>query len=466
VPTLFEKIWQSHCVRELGPDMALLRIDRHFIHDLVAGPALQDLSARGLLVRRPEATFATIDHAVSCAPGRNTDAAALGMRQIRELRSRTAAAGIRAFDLGQPGQGIVHVMAPELGLTLPGTLIVCGDSHTCTHGGLGAIAFGIGSSEVVQVLAAQALRQKRPRTLRVRFEGSCSEDVVAKDLILHVIGALGTAAGRGFAVEYAGSTIEGMDVEARLTLCNLSSELGAKIGLIAPDDTTYNYLAGREWAPAGADFERAVADWRRLPSDPDAEYDCEHVFNAGEIAPQVTWGTSPEDVLPIDGRIPDPDAETNAERKGHSRAALEYMGLIPGHPIAGTPIDWVFIGSCANGRLSDLRQAASVAAGHKVAPGVRAWVVPGSELVKRAAVQEGLDEIFLQAGFEWREPACSLCIAANGESVPAGQRCVSTSNRNFMGRQGQGARTHLASPATAAASALAGCISDVRTRQR
>jgi 3-isopropylmalate/(R)-2-methylmalate dehydratase large subunit len=465
VRTLFDKIWQRHCVQDLGAQVALLRIDRHYIHDLVAGPALADLAGRGRLVRRPEATFATMDHAVSCAPGRNSDGAALGARLVREMRRRSSAAGIRVFDLGEQGQGIVHVMAPELGLTLPGMLIVCGDSHTCTHGGLGAMAFGIGSSEVVQVLATQALRQKRPRTMRVRFEGALRHGVTAKDLVMHLIGKLGTAAGRGFAVEYSGSAIREMDIEARLTICNLSIELGAKIGLIAPDDVTFNYLAGREWAPAGADFERAVADWRQLPSELDAAYDVEHVSNAGEIAPQITWGTSPEDVLPIDGRIPDPDREADAGRRSRMRAALEYMGLIPGEPIAGTPVNWVFIGSCANSRLSDLRLAARIVEGRKVARDVRAWVVPGSEMVKRAAQSEGLHDTFLRAGFEWREPGCSLCIAANGESVPAGERCVSTSNRNFVGRQGRGARTHLASPATAAIAALTGCISDVRAVQ-
>ena len=461
--TLFDKIWQRHRIPGAGDGDALLRIDHHFIHDLVAGPALADLASRDRPVRHPESTFATVDHAVPSAPGRSGDGAALGGRFVREMRRRSAAAGIRMFDIGKSGQGIVHVMAPELGLTLPGMIVVCGDSHTCTHGGLGAIAFGIGSTEVVHVLATQTLRQKCPRTMRIRVEGILGRGVSAKDLILHLIGKLGTAAGRGFAVEYSGSAIRAMDVEARLTICNLSIELGAKIGLIAPDEVTFEYLAGREWAPKGADFERAVMDWRSLPSDSDAAFDIEHVCSTNEIAPQITWGTSPEDVLAIDDNIPDPDREPDSARKDHLRSALDYMGLTPGKPIAGTPIDWVFIGSCANSRLSDLRQAAQIVNGRKVARNVRAWVVPGSEMVKRAAQAEGLHEIFRRAGFEWREPGCSLCIAANGDSVGSGERCVSTSNRNFVGRQGIGARTHLASPATAAISALTGRISDVRS---
>ncbi|RYJ00958.1 MAG: 3-isopropylmalate dehydratase large subunit, partial [Acetobacteraceae bacterium] len=339
--------------------------------------------------------------------------------------------------------------------TLPGTTLVCGDSHTCTNGGVGALAFGIGASELSHVLATQTLMQRRPRAMRIRFEGTLPPGVTAKDMILHAIGRFGTAGGTGFAVEYAGAAVRALPLEARLTLCNLSIELGAKMGLIAPDDTTYEYLAGRRFAPKGAAWDAALADWRRLPSDPDAAFDADHRIEAAEIAPQVTWGTSPEQVLPITGRIPAPASAAD-------RAALDYMGLEAGRPIEGTRVDWVFIGSCTNSRLSDLRDAAAMLRGRRVAPHVTAWVVPGSETVKRDAEAEGLHREFLAAGFEWREPGCSLCVAANGETVPPGARSVSTSNRNFVGRQGTGARTHLASPAMAAAAALAGAITDPR----
>jgi 3-isopropylmalate/(R)-2-methylmalate dehydratase large subunit len=367
------------------------------------------------------------------------------------------------FDVDEPGQGIVHVIGPELGLSLPGCLIVCGDSHTCTHGGLGALAFGIGSSELTHVLATQALIQRRPKTMRAQFEGRLPPGVTAKDLILALIGRIGAAAGTGYAVEYAGSAIRGLPVEGRLTICNLSVELGAKMGLIAPDEKTFEYLRGRPYAPQGAMWEQAVAAWRKLPSDPDAVFDREVVIDVEKIIPQVTWGISPEHVIGVDGRVPDPGEVADPARRAAIETALDYMGLVPGAPIAGTPVDWVFIGSCTNSRLSDLRAAAEIARGRKVAPGVRAWVVPGSETVKRDAVAEGLDKVFTDAGFEWREPGCSMCLAANGETVAPGQRSVSTSNRNFVGRQGPRARTHLASPASAAAAAIAGAIADVRT---
>jgi len=353
-------------------------------------------------------------------------------------------------------------MAPELGLSLPGMLIVCGDSHTCTHGGIGALAFGIGSSEAVHVLATQTLRQTKPASMRIQFEGTLAAGVTAKDMILHTIGKLGTAGGRGHAVEYAGAAIRAMEVEARLTVCNLSIELGAKMGMIAPDDRTFEYVASRPLAPKGASLERAIESWRRLPSDDDATFAVEHTIDVGKVAPQVTWGTSPQDVISVTERVPDPDQESDPLRRRRMWAAIDYMGLRPGTPIAGTPIDWVFIGSCANSRLSDLRLAAQVVAGRKVAANVRAWVVPGSETVKREAQAEGLDRIFRGAGFEWREPGCSLCVAANGELIAPGQRSVSTSNRNFVGRQGPGVRTHLASPSMAVAAALTGYICDAR----
>lgn len=461
--TLFDRIWAEHTIVELSGGVSLLHIDRHLIHDLVAGPALTELKQRGQRVRNPELTYATVDHAVASAPGRHTDSSVVGGNLLRQMRQRVAEVGIQLFDLGRDGQGIVHVMAPELGLSLPGMLVVCGDSHTCTHGGLGALAFGIGSSEVAHVLATQTLRQRKPATMRLRFEGKAGAGITAKDLVLHAIGKLGTAAGRGHAVEYAGSAIRSMDIESRLTVCNLSIELGAKIGMIAPDDTTYDYVANRPLAPKGAALEKAIAHWKTLPTEDGATFAVEHVIDVSDVAPQITWGTSPQDVISVSGAIPDPALESDPQRRSRMEAAVAYMGLTPGEAIAGTPVDWVFIGSCANSRLSDLRLAASVAAHRKVAKGVRAWVVPGSEQVKRQAQAEGLDKIFLEAGFEWREPGCSLCLAANGEFVSPGQRSVSTSNRNFVGRQGVGARTHLASPSMAAAAAVTGRICDVRS---
>jgi len=460
--TLFEKVWAQHEIARLPSGVSLLHIDRHLIHDLEAAPGLARIEERGYRVRRPDLTFATPDHAVASAPGRTTDTSPSGGRLLRDLRRRAATSGIKLFDLGQAGQGIVHVVGPELGLSQPGMTIVCGDSHTCTHGGLGALAFGIGSSEVAHVLATQTLRQKRPGTMRLWFDGRLPSGITAKDLILHTIGQLGTAAGRGFAVEYAGPAIRALSVEERLTVCNMSIELGAKIGMIAPDDSVYEFLAGRRYTPEGALFDAAVSYWRTLPGDADAVFDEEHRLDASDIAPQITWGTSPQDVMAIDGRIPDPAQEPDAARRLSLENALDYMGLEPGATLEGTKVDWVFIGSCINSRLSDLRLAAGHIAGRKVADGVRAWVVPGSELVKRAAEAEGLDTIFREAGFEWREPSCSMCLAANGDRIAPGERSVSTTNRNFVGRQGPGARTHLASPATAVAAAVTGRITDVR----
>jgi len=460
--TLFDKLWDQHVIADLGEGWALLHIDRVLLHDLSGARALAEIAERGHAVARPELVFATPDHAVSTALGRTGESFAKGAATLAGLRQRARETGVRLFDLGQPGNGIVHVMAPELGIVLPGLSLVCGDSHTCTNGGVGALAFGVGASELTHVLATQTLMQRRPRNMRLRFEGALSPGVTAKDMILHAIGRLGTAAGTGFAVEYAGSAVRALPVEARLTLCNLSIEMGAKIGMVAPDDATFEFLAGRRFAPKGAAWDAALAVWKRLPSDPDARFDADHLIEAAEIQPQVTWGTSPEQVLPVSGRVPDPAEAPDAARRAAWAAALDYMGLVPGQPIAGTKVDWVFIGSCTNSRISDLRAAAAVLRGRKVAEGVTAWVVPGSEQVKRDAEAEGLHRLFLDAGFEWREPGCSLCVAANGEVVPPGARCVSTSNRNFVGRQGTGSRTHLASPAMAAAAALAGRIVDVR----
>ena len=463
--TLLAKIWDQHVIAKMGDDTDLLHVDRHLLHDLGGSRGLLDLKSRNLSVHNPELTFATPDHAISTARGR-AGTIKIGQELLAALRVETSASGIAMFDIDEPGQGIVHVIGPELGLSLPGCLIVCGDSHTCTHGGLGALAFGIGSSELTHVLATQAIIQRRPKTMRVKFDGALPFGVTAKDLILALIGQIGAAGGTGYAVEYAGSAIRDLPVEGRLTICNLSIELGAKMGLIAPDEETYEYIRGRAYAPKGEMWDRAVAAWRQLPSDPDSVFDKEVIVDVGRIIPQVTWGISPEHVIGVDGRIPDPGEIADPAKRAAIETALDYMGLKAGAPIMGTPVDWVFIGSCTNSRLSDLRAAAEVVRGRKVAPGVRAWVVPGSETVKRDAVAEGLDKIFIEAGFEWREPGCSMCLAANGETVAPGQRSVSTSNRNFIGRQGPRARTHLASPATAAAAAISGAIADVRTMER
>jgi 3-isopropylmalate/(R)-2-methylmalate dehydratase large subunit len=459
--SLFEKVWDQHVVKDLGDGWVLMHIDRHLLHDLSGAPGLNDLVGRKLTPRNPELAFATADHLVASMPGRTGKSYPVGAALWTMLKQYTSNFGIRYFELGQRGQGIVHVMGPELGITMPGMTVVCGDSHTCTNGALGALAFGIGSSEIVHVLATQTLRQQKPKTMRIRYEGQMPAGVTPKDLILHVIGRFGAAAGTGYAVEFAGNAIRDLDVEGRFTICNLSVEMGAKYGMIAPDQRTFDYLKGRPFAPSGSDLDRAIEYWTALQGDDDADFDREEVVDVTAIVPTVTWGTSPEHTLPIDGVVPDPAKADPALRKDWE-AALEYMGLVAGAPISGTKVDWVFIGSCANSRLSDLRDAARVVSGRKVAEGVNAWVVPGSEQVKRDAEAEGLDRIFKEAGFQWREPGCSLCVAANGDKVPKGARAVSTSNRNFVGRQGPGARTHLASPAMAAAAAIAGALIDVR----
>jgi len=457
--TLFEKVWREHVVAALGGGVDLLHVDRHLQHDLGGAKSHQELRKRGLKVRNPELTFATPDHIVSTVPGRTGGAHDWANVLVDGLRRETKRAGVRNFDVGSESQGIVHVIAPELGLTLPGALVVCGDSHTCTNGALGAIGFGIGASEIVHVLATQSIVQKKPKTLRVTFEGVPPRGVYAKDMILALIGRIGASGGSGYAAEYAGPAVRALDMEARLTLCNLSIELGAKIGMIAPDETTFEWLLGRPYAPVDAMLDRALAHWRTLASDAGARFDREVALDCSALAPQITWGTSPEDVIGVDATIPQPKDSSKQD-------ALAYMGLEAGARIAGTRIDRVFIGSCTNSRLSDLRIAAGIARQGKVAKHVAAWVVPGSMAVKRAAEREGLHEIFLAAGFEWREPGCSMCVGANGELVEPEARCVSTSNRNFVGRQGPRARTHLASPATAAASAVAGEICDARTMLR
>ena len=462
--TLFDKVWDMHVVRDLGDGWALLHIDRQLMHDLGGGPAFADLTQRRMKLRNPELDFAVPDHAVSSQPGRSATTFPLGGRLHAALRRGAEEAGVRFFELGQPGQGIVHVMGPELGLVLPGLTVVCTDSHTCTNGGLGALAFGVGSSESVHALATQTLRQRKPKRMRIVCDGVLAQGVSAKDLALHIVAALGADGGVGYAVEYAGAAVEALEVEGRLTLCNLSVELGARFALIAPDAKTYAYLRGRSYAPQGDAFDAAVRDWEQLRSEPDAAYDREVCIDASAVVPTISWGISPDHAIRIDALVPDPAAVDGPRREAYA-AALDYMGLRAGDALAGMPVDWVFIGSCANSRLSDLRAAADVARGRHVAAGVTAWVVPGSEIVKREAEAEGLREVFEAAGFQWREPGCSMCVAANGEQVPPQARCVSTSNRNFVGRQGPGARTHLASPAMAAAAAVTGRITDVRTLQ-
>lgn len=460
--TMLEKVWDAHVIRDLGDDWALLHIDRHVLHDLSGPIALDQLHERNLKVRNPDLVFATPDHAVSSRPGRTGTTYAPGGRLWKRLRDDTEREGIRFFDIGQWGQGIVHVMAPEMAIALPGTTLICGDSHTCTNGGVGALAFGVGQSESTHALATQTLRMRRPKTMRVRVDGVLGKGVSAKDLALHILRIVGTSGGIEHAIEYTGEAIRALDVEGRLTLCNLSVEMGARSGFVAPDAKVFAYLKGRPFAPTGAEWDAAIEAWRSLASDPEAVFDRDIAIVAANVAPGVSWGTAPDESIPVDGRVPDPaDAKDPTERE-QMRLALDYMGLEPGDRITDAKVDWVFIGSCANSRLPDLRDAAAIVRGHHVAEGVRAWVVPGSWEVKKGAEAEGLDRVFLDAGFEWREPGCSMCVAANGETVPPGARCVSTSNRNFIGRQGPRARTHLASPATAAASAIAGHIADVR----
>ena len=461
--TLFEKIWAQHVVMRRDDGQTLLYVDRHLVQDGSA-PAFEMLRRRGLPVRSPERAFATPDHYVP------TDSRALASvadpekrAMAQALQDDCGAAGIRFFGIDDERQGIIHVVGPEQGLSLPGTLIVCGDSHTSTHGALGALAFGIGASEITHVLATQTLWQRTPRTMRITVDGRLGPGVSAKDIILAIIGKIGTAGGTGYVIEYAGEAIRALSMEARMTVCNMTIEAGARAGMIAPDDTTFQWLAGRPFAPQGAAWDASVALWRTLPSDQGAAFDKEVALHANEIAPMVTWGTSPEDTLPISGRVPDPASVTDQSRRDSMRLALAYMGLQPGQALTDLAVDRVFIGSCTNGRIEDLRSAADVARGRQVAPGVEAWVVPGSGLVKRQAEAEGLHHVFLQAGFQWRFAGCSMCLGTNGDQVGPGQRCASTSNRNFVGRQGPGARTHLMSPAMAVAAAVTGHLSDVRT---
>ena len=465
--TLFEKIWNAHLVRpETEETPAVLYVDLHLIHEVTSPQAFDTLRQRGLKVRRPERVLGTMDHSTpttpraSDGPVRITDPQAA--EQLNQLEVNCRDFGIELHTLDSERQGIVHVIGPELGLTRPGATIVCGDSHTSTHGAFGALAFGIGTSEVGHVLATQTLLQRKPKTLEVRVEGRLGLGVTAKDLILAVIAKLGVGGGTGHVIEYTGSAIRALSMEERMTVCNMSIEAGARAGLVAPDDTTFQYLAGRPRSPKGKAWDDAVAAWRALPSDAGASYDRTVVIDGSALEPMITWGTNPGMGIPVTGAVPEPSAQAEPGARRSVERALEYMGLAPGKPLIGQPIDVVFIGSCTNSRLSDLRAAAGLLKGRKVASGVRVLVVPGSRTIKRDAESEGLDQVFRDAGAEWREPGCSMCIGMNGDQVGPGQYAVSTSNRNFEGRQGKGSRTFLASPVTAAAAAIAGKVVDPR----
>jgi 3-isopropylmalate/(R)-2-methylmalate dehydratase large subunit len=460
--SLFDKLWEEHVVVQPDGQPALLYIDLQLVHEVTSPQAFDGLRVAGRKVRRPDRTFATADHNVPTSPNHRPISDPIAAKQIETLRANCAEFGIAMFDIDSPEQGIVHVIGPELGLTQPGKTIVCGDSHTSTHGAFGALAFGIGTSEVEHVLATQCLPQAKPRSMQVRVGGRLAPGVTAKDLALAFIGQTGTDGATGYVVEYAGEAVRALTMDERMTLCNLTIEAGARAGMVAPDETTFAYLQGRRYAPAGAEWDKAVARWRALAGDPGAKFDRVVEIDAASLAPQVTWGTSPGMVTAVTSSVPDPAAaKAEADARAATRA-LEYMGLKAGTPIEKINVDVVFIGSCTNGRLSDLQAAARVAKGYRVAPNVRVLVVPGSQEVKRAAEKEGLDRIFRDAGFEWREAGCSMCLAMNPDVLEPGQRCAATSNRNFEGRQGRGGRTHLVSPAMAAAAAISGHFVDIR----
>jgi 3-isopropylmalate/(R)-2-methylmalate dehydratase large subunit len=459
--TLFDKIWRRHLVRE-ERGTALLYIDLHLVHEVTSPQAFESLRIAGRTVRRPDLTVATMDHNVPTTDPSLPIADQTAKRQMDTLVANCREFGIPCFGMGDPRQGIVHIIGPELGLTQPGMTIVCGDSHTATHGAFGALAFGIGTSEVEHVLATQTLVQRRPQTMEVRIDGDRGFGVTAKDLILGVIGAIGVDGAVGHVIEYTGAAIRALSMEGRMTVCNMSIEGGARAGMIAPDETTFAFLEGRPAAPTGDALKEAVAAWHELCTDPGASFDRRVRIDAAAIAPHATWGTNPAQVAPISGSVPDPEQWENPTDRAAVRRALEYMGLAPGTPLREIAIDRVFIGSCTNGRIEDLRAAAAVVRGHRVAPSVRAMVVPGSMRVKRQAEAEGLDQLFQDAGFEWRQPGCSMCLGMNPDVLAEGERCASTSNRNFEGRQGKGGRTHLLSPEMAAAAAIAGHLADVR----
>ncbi len=460
--TLFDKVWESHVVERLEDGTCLLYIDRHLVHEVTSPQAFEGLRLAGRTVRRPDATIAVVDHNIQTSDRSVGIAEPESRIQVETLEANVAAFGVPYFPVRDARQGIVHIIGPEQGISLPGMTIVCGDSHTSTHGAMGALAFGIGTSEVEHVLATQTLLQKPAKNMLVQVDGTLAPGVTAKDLVLAVIGRIGTAGGTGHVIEYAGEAVRGLDMAGRMTVCNMSIEAGARAGMIAPDDKTFAYIEGRPYAPKGEAFDRAVEHWRTLPSDPGAHYDRVVTLHAAEISPMVTWGTSPETVLPITGNVPDPAAVEDEAARVQMQRMLDYMALTPGQKLAEIPVDVVFIGSCTNGRIEDIRAAAAVVRGKRVAPGVRAMVVPGSGLVKLQAEAEGLDQVMLDAGFEWREAGCSMCLGMNPDKLTPGQRCASTSNRNFEGRQGPGGRTHLLSPAMAAAAAITGRLTDVR----
>jgi 3-isopropylmalate/(R)-2-methylmalate dehydratase large subunit len=460
--TLSDKIWERHLVEVQEDGTCLLYVDRHLVHEVTSPQAFEGLRVSGRGVRRPDAALAVADHNVPTTDRSKGIEDEESRIQVETLESNCAEFGIEYLSMDDVRQGIVHIIGPEQGFTQPGMTIVCGDSHTSTHGAFGALAFGIGTSEVEHVLATQTLLQKPARNMRVTIAGALPLGVTAKDLTLAIIGTIGTAGGTGHVIEYAGEAIRGLSMEGRMTVCNMSIEAGARAGLIAPDDVTFGYLEGRPMVPTGEIWEKAVAYWRTLPSDEGAEYDREITLEAARIAPQVTWGTSPEDVVPITGWVPDPAKVRDENKRRAMERSLAYMGLAAGTPMQEVRVDRVFIGSCTNGRIEDLREAAAIARGRRVAESVGAMVVPGSGLVKRIAEEEGLHRVFLEAGFEWREPGCSMCLAMNADKLEPGERCASTSNRNFEGRQGHGGRTHLVSPAMAAAAAVTGHLTDVR----
>ena len=468
--TLYEKIWDAHVVETRDDGTSLIYIDRHLVHEVTSPQAFEALRVSGRKVRRPDLTLAVPDHNLPTTARRDAADQPIPIadpesaQQLEALTRNAPEFGVRLIGDADAEQGIVHVVGPESGFSLPGATIVCGDSHTACHGGLGALAFGIGTSEVEHVLATQTLLLKRSKTMEVRVEGKVGPGVSAKDIVLHICGQLRAAGGTGYVIEYTGSAIRDLSIEGRLTVSNMAIEHGARAGLIAPDEKTFEYVKGRPYAPKGEDWDKAVAWWKSLATDPGATYDKVVVIDAADIAPNVTWGTSPEDVLPITATVPAPESFEDPSKQDAARKSLDYMGLEPGTPLTEIEVQNIFIGSCTNSRIEDLRAAAAVLKGRTKAPNVRwAIAVPGSGLVKRQAEAEGLDKIFLAAGFEWREPGCSACLAMNPDKVPAGERCASTSNRNFVGRQGPGARTHLVSPAMAAAAAVTGKLTDVRT---
>ncbi len=460
--TLFDKVWDSHVVERLPDGTCVLYIDRHLVHEVTSPQAFEGLRNAGRSVRRPDATLAVVDHNIPTSDRSQGIAEPESRLQVETLEQNVAAFGVPYIPVLDARQGIVHIVGPEQGASLPGMTIVCGDSHTSTHGALGALAFGIGTSEVEHVLATQTLLQKPAKNMSVRVDGTLPPGCTAKDIVLAVIGRIGTAGGNGHVIEFGGEAIRALDMAGRMTVCNMSIEAGARAGLIAPDETTFDYVRGRPFAPQGEAFDRAVAYWRSLPSDPGAVFDKTVTLDAAAVAPMVTWGTSPEAVLPITGTVPNPEDEADEAKRAQIARMVEYMGLIPGQKLSELAVDVVFIGSCTNGRIEDIRAVAQLVQGRRVAPGVRAMVVPGSGLVKLQAEQEGLDRILREAGFEWREAGCSMCLGMNPDKLTPGQRCASTSNRNFEGRQGPGGRTHLLSPAMAAAAAVTGRLTDVR----